>query len=114
MHSLESTLRSIRPRTLKLTLRFGAVFVAASGLAFPLGASPSDCKTGEKVGEVATSTMRPDKIADLAVALCKLFAGSSERGAFLIWEAPGPGRNFGDRVIELGYNNVYLRHAEGR
>jgi hypothetical protein len=97
---------------------FDRKYVIGCDLSAGTGASNSvlaigDCKTGEKVGEVATSTMRPDKIADLAVALCKLFRGSSERGAFLIWEAPGPGRNFGDRVIELGYNNVYLRQAEG-
>ena len=29
----------------------------------------------------------------------------------MIWEAPGPGRNFGDRVMELGYRNIWRKKS---
>jgi hypothetical protein len=35
-------------------------------------------------------------------------------GARLAWEANGPGRLFGRRVIELGYLNVYFRQADNK
>lgn len=77
--------------------------------------SIGDKKTGEKVGEFAVPNLRPDQLAVHAVALAKWFAGPSGRGAFMVWEAAGPGRIFGDVVVnELLYREVYLRSAEGR
>lgn len=58
--------------------------------------------------------MRPDQFASYVVALCKWFKGGEEEGAFLVWEANGAGRLFGDKVVELGYRNIYRREAEGR
>lgn len=72
----------------------------------------ADRKTGEKVGALVTPNLRPDELARYAVALCKWFHDEEGRGAYMIWEAPGPGRNFGDVVIEMGYRNVYWRTRE--
>tara|TARA_Y100000593_G_scaffold91197_1_gene179364 strand:- start:457 stop:1407 length:951 start_codon:yes stop_codon:yes gene_type:complete len=74
--------------------------------------SVGDCKTGEKVAELVTPRLRPDEFARYAVALARWFKGEDPQGAYLIWEAPGPGRSFGDVVIELGYRNIYYRTNE--
>ena len=68
--------------------------------------------TGEKVAEFATANMRPDQFAKTVVGLCRLFKGGSKLGAFLVWEANGPGRIFGDTVMELGYGNIYFRRND--
>jgi len=74
--------------------------------------SVADRKTGEKVAEFATANMRPDELGRYAVALARWFSDGSGTGAYMIWEAPGPGRNFGDVVIESGYRNVYWKTRE--
>ena len=74
--------------------------------------SVGDCKTGEKVAEFCDPNTRPDQLGRYAVGLAKWFKGSNPIGAFLIWEAPGPGRNFGDVVLEMGYRNIYYRTNE--
>lgn len=74
--------------------------------------SVADRKTGEKVAEFATASLRPDELARYAVALARWFSDESGTGAYMIWEAPGPGRNFGDVVIESGYRNVYWKTRE--
>jgi hypothetical protein len=74
--------------------------------------SIADRNTGEKIGELVTPNLRPDELARYAVALCKWFHDAEGNGAFIIWEAPGPGRNFGDVVIELGYRHVYWKTKE--
>lgn len=74
--------------------------------------SVGDCKTGEKVAEFCDSNTRPDQLGRYAVALAKWFRGANPIGAFMIWEAPGPGRNFGDVVLEMGYRNIYYRTNE--
>jgi hypothetical protein len=61
-------------------------------------------RTLEKVAEVATPWMKPHEFALYAVALCRWF-----HNAFLIWEANGPGRIFGDTILKLGYLNVFYR-----
>lgn len=66
-----------------------------------------DRTTGEKVGEYTNPRIDPYVLATVAVGLCKLF-----NGAQLIWEANGPGRSFGNRVIELGYLHVFYRKDE--
>lgn len=73
--------------------------------------SIGDCLTGEKVGEFVNSKIRPDELGKYAVALGKWFKGMQNE-AYLVWEAPGPGRNFGDVVIQQGYRNVYYRKNE--
>jgi len=91
-------------------------YVVAADIATGTGASNScltvlDKKTGEKVLAYACSKIRPEAFAALAVAVCKWFS-TREHSPFLIWEATGPGRNFGDRVVELGYDNIYYRRNE--
>jgi len=67
-----------------------------------------DKKTGEKVAELATSSTLPSDLAKYAVALARFF-----HGALLIWEANGPGREFGQVVVAvLQYGNVFYRKRE--
>jgi len=69
-----------------------------------------DVQLHEKVFELASPFTRPEGFAKIAVALCKWFRGDENiRSPFLIWESNGPGRQFGSRVIELGYSNIYYR-----
>jgi len=71
--------------------------------------------SGAKIAEYANSAIKPDALAVLAVALCRYFCGADEDGAFLIWEANGPGRHFGDVVARSGdegglsYRHIYWR-----
>jgi hypothetical protein len=66
-----------------------------------------DTSTYCKMFEYANAHIRPEAFAKQAVAICKWFGG-----AYLIWESGGPGRQFGSRVEEIGYGNVYLRRRE--
>jgi hypothetical protein len=68
-----------------------------------------DCKTGEQVLEFATPDLRPDQFARIAVAVARWFRGVDGHGAMMCWEHIGPGRVFGDVVIELGYRNLWRR-----
>lgn len=88
-------------------------YVIGADIAAGTGSSNSvlsigDCKTGEKVAELVTPNLRPDQLATYAVALGRWFSGADEE-ALLIWEAPGPGRNYGDRILELGYQNIWYK-----
>lgn len=65
------------------------------------------CETGEKVAEFVTPSIRPDHLAEVAIALCRWF-----HGAYMIWESNGAGRLFGDSVIDRGYRNFYFRQNE--
>jgi hypothetical protein len=69
--------------------------------------SIGDKTTREKIGEFATAHMRPDQFATYTVALARLF-----NDAFICYESNGPGRPYGDRLIELGYRNLYYRRQE--
>ena len=74
--------------------------------------SVGDCKTGEKIMEFVSSKTRPEELARICVAIAKWCSGSNSQGAFIVWEAPGPGRNFGDAVIDTGYRNFYYKEAD--
>lgn len=76
--------------------------------------SVGNCKTGEKVAEFISSKTRPEELGKIAVALARWFCDSSGRGAYIVWEAPGPGRNFGDVVIESGYRNFYYKEDDAK
>ena len=68
-----------------------------------------DRLTGEKVAELCSNQISAYKFAELAVALCRMFRGPGGRGAYLIWEATGPGRTFGKAVVEdCRYSNIYF------
>lgn len=66
-----------------------------------------DCKTREQVLEYATNTTKPDKFADIAIALCNWFYG-----AHLAWEDMGPGVGFKAQVLNHGYSNCYYRMVQ--
>ena len=68
-----------------------------------------DKATGDKVAEYATPDMLPEDFARLAVAVARWF-----NNAFLIWDAGGPGRGFGIRVLDMGYTNVFYRRDEAK
>lgn len=73
-------------------------------------ASIADRRTGLKVGRFAVRDMDPTEFAEYCVSLAEWFRGRGGEGAFLIWEANGPGGPFGDRVVKhLKYPNIYLR-----
>ena len=58
----------------------------------------------EKVLEYANPHIRPEAFGQLAVVVARWLGN-----AFVIWEQNGPGRQFGDAVIEAGYRHVYMR-----
>jgi len=69
--------------------------------------SISDRTTREKVAEYANPFILPEEFAVATVALCRWF-----NDAFLIWESNGPGRSFGEKVLKVGYSNIYFRENE--
>lgn len=76
------------------------------------GASDSCCKivnrkTGETVARYKNKHIDATRFANVCVALARWFGG-----AYLKWEANGPGRAFGNRVIELGYRNFFFKESE--
>ena len=74
-----------------------------------------DRLSGEKVAEWADNETSTVRLAEIAVALCRMFRGPGGRGAFLIWEATGPGRTFGKTIVEeLYYGNIYYQTQEQR
>lgn len=60
--------------------------------------------TMEKVLEYKNPFIRPEALAYQAVAIGKWLSN-----AYMIWERNGPGRQFGSRVMELHYGNVYCK-----
>jgi len=71
-----------------------------------------DEATGELIGKIATTGMDPYTFAKLCVAVARWAVGEDGNGAFMVWEANGPGRQFGGEVIRLGYRYIYYREAE--
>lgn len=66
--------------------------------------SVGNIDTGEKVACYTNPNIKPYELARYAVALARFFDG-----AFMAWEANGPGREFGDEVARLNYTNVFYR-----
>jgi hypothetical protein len=60
-----------------------------------------------KLYEYVNPYIRPEQLAKQAVAIATWFGKSK-----MIWESGGPGRQFGSRVIELHYGNIYMRQRE--
>lgn len=92
-------------------------FVIGVDISAGMGATNScltigDEKTNEQVGQFACPRISPSALAVYAVALCRWLKGADGHGAHLIWEAPGPGMEFRDRVLDLGYRNIYYRRQE--
>lgn len=63
--------------------------------------------TCDKAAEYVNPYIRPEQFAKQGVALALWL-----NKAFLIWENNGPGRQFGSRVVELKYGNIYYRKRE--
>ena len=87
-------------------------YAIGADVAVGTGATPScisavDRKTGEKVLEFAEAHIDPARFAYALVATAKWL-----NDAYLTWEANGPGRITGNRVIEIGYRNIYWRKNE--
>lgn len=91
-------------------------YVVAVDVAAGTGRSDSvvvvaDRTTGEKVALLKDPYIGTHKLAEVAVALCWLFADDGGNGAFLIWDAGGTaGATFRRRAFdELQYTYVYMR-----
>lgn len=87
-------------------------YVAGVDVSTGSGASNScisvyDSVTCEKILEYVSAYIRPEAFAKQAVAICKWLGN-----ALIIWESNGPGSQFGSRVMDLGYGNVYLRRRD--
>lgn len=88
-------------------------YVVSGDISLGSGASNSvlavwDRMTLERVAEFVDNRTNPPDLADLAIVLCKWFKGPDD-GAFLIWEANGPGTPFCDRILSQGYRNIFYR-----
>jgi len=71
-----------------------------------------DSVTHEKILEIASPYIRPEAFALLCVAVGRWFKKVAGIWPFMIWEANGPGRQFGAKVQELGYGSIYLRRND--
>ena len=87
-------------------------YVVAVDASAGTGASNSvisiwDAKSSEKVAQYVDPHIKPERLAKLAIAICKWFWD-----AYLIWETNGSGRAFGDAVVEWGYGRFYKRPSK--
>lgn len=91
---------------------YGESFAAGADPSYGTGASDSvltiaNRRTGMVAAELAANNLQPTVFADYTVALCRAF-----NDAYLCWEAPGPGRTFGPRVIDRSYTNIYYHRSD--
>lgn len=70
--------------------------------------------THEKILEYANPNIRPEDLARYAIALARWLQSETSMPALLAWEANGPGRNFGDRVIDEKFQHIYYRRKEDK
>lgn len=71
-------------------------------------------RTGIQVAEFADPNIQPDEMGTYAVAICRWFKRKDGEPAELIWEAQGPGRNFGVKVHDLGFGRIYFSQDENK
>lgn len=71
-----------------------------------------DLDTAEKVATLACRGVDPKAFALMCVAICRWAKGRNDEPAFLIWEDNGPGMQFRDEVLRLGYSRIYYRRNE--
>jgi len=93
------------------TYVFGADVAAGSGASNSC-LSGFDCKTGEKILELASAHLMPQDFAYRTLAILNWFTPPGGNGPKLIWEMEGPGTVFGQAITQAGYRNVYLRRNE--
>ena len=89
-------------------------YAIACDVATGTSATPSclaiiDAELRCRVGSYANARIEARPFATLAVDLCNIFTQRDGTGALLGWEFQGPGVNFGIRVDELGYSNVWCQ-----
>lgn len=94
-------------------------YAAGCDIALGVGATPScisigDVATGVKVASYVNAYDKPERLAAKAVALGNAFRSKDDAPMFLAWERNGPGNTFGDRVMELGYTDVYIEGENQR
>lgn len=70
--------------------------------------------TGAKVLEYANARIEPRDFATLVVSLCRLFVDEKGTTPKIAWENQGPGGNFGQQVLDLGYTNFYRKKSHDK
>lgn len=75
-------------------------------------ASVWDCTTHAKVAEYANPNISEAHLAEFCCALGNWFAQDVEEKPTIIFERNGPGRAFANRLIEIGYENIYYKRNE--
>ena len=69
--------------------------------------SVADTKHKAKFASFVACDLRPEQFADYAHALGRFFTGLDDQEALIGWECQGPGHQFGSRLVDLGYGNMY-------
>lgn len=96
----------------KPSINLGHKIICSSDVSAGTGASNScavfwDEATGEKLAEYVNPYLRPEPFAVQVFAIMKWFGNPKA-----VWESGGPGRQYGSKLIELGYSNLYFRKQE--
>ena len=86
--------------------------IISADIASGTGASNSvivayDLTSGDKIAEYVNSRIKPYKLARYAMALARFLNDRIE--AEQIWEANGPGREYGDEMMDHDYTNLYYK-----
>jgi terminase large subunit-like protein len=66
----------------------------------------ADIQTGEVVAEWSSPRVDPLDLGEIGAALGWMF-----NEAYFCWEANGPGRSFGRKIMECGYRNIYWKRT---
>jgi hypothetical protein len=96
---------------------FDRAYVFGADVAAGSGASNSclsgwDCKTGEKILELASPHLLPQDFAARTLAVLHWFSPPGGEGPKIAWEMEGPGTIFGQELTAKGYRHVYMRRNE--
>jgi len=86
----------------------GADIGTGTGLSDSI-ASFGELDTHWKVGELVDNRTDEIEFGKMCVALCRWL-----NNAFAIWDAGGPGKNFGKQFTDNGYGNIYFKQDETR
>lgn len=67
-------------------------------------------KTGSKVAEYADPNTKPERLAEIGVALARWFLNGTGGEAYMVWEGNGSGGSFRNHIIqETTFRNFYYR-----
>lgn len=90
-----------------------------AGLDISLGVRSSDSvmcmfdwRTRKKVMEYVTNDVEPTQFANQCAIIGRWFSDHQRHPAKLIWEANGPGRIVGKKLLEIGYENLYYANPK--